>query len=171
MAEPFTVRVRVRGYELDVNGHLNQSVYLQYAEHARWELIGAAGISMEKLFEAGVGPVVLETTIRYRRELRDGDEVGVSCAFGWGSGKTFRVSQDIRLTNGVLAADVRSVGGLMSLGERRLVADPAGRLRELATAPELLDLDYESDLAQVSGPRSALSVQWNRSCRTAIVRA
>lgn len=140
MAEPFQVRVRVRGYELDVNGHLNQAVYLQYAEHARWELIRAAGISTEKLLAAGVGPVVLETTIRYQRELRDGDEVDVSCAFGWGSGKTFQVSQDIRLTLGPVAAEVRATSGLMSLAERRLVPDPAGRLRELATVPALLDL-------------------------------
>lgn len=141
MAEPFTVRIRVRGYELDVNGHVNQAVYLQYAEHARWELIRAAGVSQDKLLAAGVGPVVLETTIRYHRELGDGDEVDVSCAFAWGSGKTFRISQDIRLTDGVLAADAQTVGGLLSLTERRLVAGPAARLRELATAPALLGLD------------------------------
>lgn len=140
-AEPFRVRIRVRGYELDVNGHLNQAVYLQYAEHARWELVRAAGVSQEKLLAAGLGPVVLETTIRYLRELRDGDEVDVSCAFGWGSGKTFRVSQDIQTTDGVLAAEVRGVGGLLNLDERRLAADPVGRFRELASDPALLGLD------------------------------
>ena len=142
--DPFTVRVQVRGYELDVNGHLNQAVYLQYAEHARWELIRAAGISQEKLLAAGMGPVVLETTIRYRRELRDGDQVDVSCAFGWGSGKTFLVSQEIRRTDGVLAAEVRAMGGLLSLEDRRLVADPAARFRELATMPALLGLDGDT---------------------------
>lgn len=141
VAEPFRVRVRVRGYELDINGHLNQAVYLQYAEHARWELVRAAGVSQEKMLAAGVGPVVLETTIRYHRELRDGDEVDVSCAFGWGGGKTFRVSQDIRLTDGVLAAEVRGVSGLLSLEERRLVADPVRCFRELASEPALLGLD------------------------------
>jgi acyl-CoA thioester hydrolase len=141
VAEPFQVRVRVRGYELDINGHLNQAVYLQYAEHARWELVRAAGVGQEKLLAAGVGPVVLETTIRYHRELRDGDEVEVSCAFEWGTGKTYRVSQEIRLADGVLAAEVRGVGGLLSLDERRLVTDPARCFRELASQPALLGLD------------------------------
>lgn len=139
-AEPFSVRVQVRGYELDVNGHLNQAVYLQYAEHARWELIRTAGISKDKLLAAGMGPVVLETTIRYHRELRDGDQVDVSCAFGWGNRKTFSVSQDIRRTDEVLAAEVRAVGGLLGLDDRRLVSDPAARFRELATVPALLGL-------------------------------
>jgi acyl-CoA thioesterase FadM len=30
----FAIRLSVRAYELDVLGHLNQAVYLQYAEHA-----------------------------------------------------------------------------------------------------------------------------------------
>ena len=47
MGEPFAVPVRVRGYELDTQGHLNQAVYLQYAEHARWEFLLATGISQE----------------------------------------------------------------------------------------------------------------------------
>lgn len=140
-SEPFRVRVRVRGYELDLNGHLNQAVYLQYAEHARWELVRAAGIGQHAMLAARIGPVVLETTIRYHRELRDGDEVDVSCEFEWGTGKTFRVRQEIRLTGGDLAAEVTGVSGMMNLDERRLVADPARRLGELATSPELLGLD------------------------------
>jgi len=85
--EPFQVRIAVRGYELDMNGHLNQAVYLQYAEHARRECVRAAGIAEDKQQAAGVGPVVLETTIRFRRELRGGDEVDVSCEFIWGKGR------------------------------------------------------------------------------------
>ncbi len=87
MAEPFQVRIAVRGYEIDAQGHLNGVVYLQYGEHARWECLRAAGISQNKLFAAGVGPVQLETTIRFHRELRAGDEVDVSCVFVWGDGK------------------------------------------------------------------------------------
>jgi acyl-CoA thioester hydrolase len=44
MTDPFHVRVAVRGYELDVNGHLNRAHYLHYAEHARWECLRAAGL-------------------------------------------------------------------------------------------------------------------------------
>lgn len=74
MTDPFNVRVAVRGYELDMNGHLNHAVYLQYAEHARWELVRAAGISLETLRAVGIAPIMLETTLRFHHELRDGDE-------------------------------------------------------------------------------------------------
>jgi len=140
VAEPFRVRIAVRGYEIDAQGHLGGVVYLQYGEHARWECLRAAGISQRKLAAAGIGPVQLETTIRFHRELRAGDEVDVSCAFMWGDGKTFRVEQDFRRADGTLVAELANVGGLLKLEQRRLVADPAGQFRSLATAPELLGL-------------------------------
>jgi acyl-CoA thioester hydrolase len=140
VTDPFAVPVTVRGYETDVQGHLNQSVYLNYAEHARWSLLKAAGISQSGLIGRGVGPVALETTLRYRRELVAGDEVEVTCAFAWGEGKTFRIEQTIRKTDGTVAAEITAVGGLMDLKERRLVADPREYFKELASDPGLFGL-------------------------------
>lgn len=140
VAEPFSVPVTVRGYEIDVWGHLNQSVYVNYAEHARWLLLQAAGISQAQLASKGVGPVALETTIRYRRELRAGDEVEVTCGFTWGEGKTFRMEQTIRKTDGTVAAELTAVGGLMDLKARKLVADPKEYFRALASEPQLFGL-------------------------------
>ncbi|MFE1772364.1 acyl-CoA thioesterase [Streptomyces sp. NPDC059008] len=134
-AEPFAafvVPVTVRGYETDSQGHLNQSVYLQYAEHARWSLLQASGIRQSDLVDRRVGPVTIETTIRYRRELRAGDEVEVSCAFVWGEGRTFRVEQTVRKTDGTVAAELSAVGGLLDLTERTLLQDPRAVFRELA---------------------------------------
>lgn len=134
----FFVDVTVRGYELDTQGHLNQAVYLQYAEHARWELLRAAGLPQEKLLADGVGPVALEVTVRFRKELRGGERVRVSCRFDYGQGKTFTVAQQILKEDGTVAAEITGVAGVLDLTTRRLVADPAGRLASLAKDPELL---------------------------------
>jgi acyl-CoA thioester hydrolase len=140
VSEPYSVPVTVRGYETDALGHLNQSVYLQYAEHARWSLLQAAGVGPSELLAKGVGPVVLETNIRYVRELRAADEVEVTCAFQWGEGKTFRVAQTIAKTDGTLSAQVDSVVGLLDLKARKLVKDPQGYFRDLTGAPQLFGL-------------------------------
>ncbi|MER5195173.1 acyl-CoA thioesterase [Streptomyces sp. NPDC002755] len=140
MSEPFSVRITVRGYETDVQGHLNQSVYINYAEHARWALLQAAGITQAGLRAKGVGPVALETTIRYRRELLAGDEVDVTCVFEWGDGKTFRIRQTITKADGTVSAELTSVGGLLDLTERRMVAEPTVYFKELATDPGLFGL-------------------------------
>ncbi|MGW7584860.1 acyl-CoA thioesterase [Kitasatospora sp. NPDC054768] len=138
--QDFTTRITVRGYETDSQGHLNQAVYLQYAEHARWEYLRAAGIRQADLVAEGVGPVVLETTVKYLRELRAGDSVEVGCSFTWREGKTFQLVQRLVREDGVLAAEITGVGGILDLTERRLVADPREPLRALATDPGLLGL-------------------------------
>ncbi|MFJ8079821.1 acyl-CoA thioesterase [Streptomyces sp. NPDC096205] len=140
MSEPFSVPVTVRGYETDVQGHLNQAVYLNYAEHARWALLQAAGIRQADLAARGIGPVALETTIRYKRELLAGDEVEVSCEFAWSEGRTFTIRQSIRKSDGTLAAEVVAVGGLLDLTTRRLLDDPRERFKQLAADPALFGL-------------------------------
>lgn len=136
--EPFRVRIAVRGYELDPQGHVNQAVYLQYAEHARWEFLRAAGITQPALAAAGVGPAALENTIRYLAELRYGDEVDVTCRFDGGGGKTFRIRQDFLRPDGTPVAELTAIAGVLDLAKRRLVEDPIDQLRSLATTPELL---------------------------------
>ncbi|GHE01129.1 thioesterase [Streptomyces alanosinicus] len=129
--------VTVRGYETDVQGHLNQAVYINYAEHARWTLLKAAGLTQAELIGQGVGPVTLETTIRYRHELLAGDEADVTCGFEWGEGKTFRIVQEVRRADGTVAAEIVAVCGLLDLKQRKLVPDPGKAFRELAADPGL----------------------------------
>ncbi|MEU6534592.1 acyl-CoA thioesterase [Streptomyces sp. NPDC047000] len=134
MSEPYSVRVTVRGYETDVQGHLNQAVYVNYAEHARWSMLQAYGVGQSRLIGHGVGPVALETTIRYRRELLAGDEVDVTCAFEWSGGKTFRIRQEIRKTSdGTVAAEITATGGLLDLKSRKLVTEPRDIFKQLAS--------------------------------------
>jgi acyl-CoA thioester hydrolase len=129
----FTIPIVVRGYELDTQGHLNNAVYHNYAEHARWECLRAAGLPQDKLIASGVGPVQLEATIKFLHELRGGDEINVTCEFSWGEGKIFHLNQDYLRLDGTLTASLSSVCGMLDLTQRRLVADPAGCFRALAT--------------------------------------
>ena len=140
VSDEFFVRVRVRGYEIDTQGHLNWAQYLHYAEHARWEYLAAAGITQEGLLASGIGPAALDVQVKFRRELHGGDEIDVGCAFEFGAGKTFQVRQDFRRADGLLAADLTSMSGLIDLAERKLVANPAERLRALAADPSVLGL-------------------------------
>lgn len=140
MADTFSLRIRVRGYELDAQGHVNQAVYTQYAEHARWEFLRAAGVSHEDLAASGVGPALLKSTIKFQRELSAGDEVDVSCAFEWSDGKLFELVQDFRLPDGTAVAKVNGTIGLIDLETRKLAADPRGRFQTLASSPEVLGL-------------------------------
>ncbi|WP_370970511.1 acyl-CoA thioesterase [Amycolatopsis sp. cg9] len=136
----FQVTIPVRCDDIDANGHVRGPAYLAYADHARWSCVQAAGIDLAELAARRIGPVNLETTVRFHHELVPGGEVTVSCSFEWGAGKTSRVTQEFHAPDGTLVASVSSVSGLLDLDRRRLVSDPAAHWRELAARPELLGL-------------------------------
>jgi len=142
MPEPRVIRVVVRADDLDVNGHVRGGAYLAYADHARWALVQAAGVSLEQLEADGLGPVNLETTMRFHRELRVGDEIDVHTAFPYGDGKTSRIHQELRrASDGELSAEVTSVSGILNLRTRRLVPDPRATWRPFVEQPGMLGLD------------------------------
>lgn len=70
MAE--TITIKVRGYHLDLYGHVNNTRYLEFLEEARWSI-------KEKHFDfpgthaAGYGFVVVNTNINYRHPAYLGD--------------------------------------------------------------------------------------------------
>lgn len=136
----FSVRVGVRSYELDMNGHVNHSVYHQFGEHARSSHLDAAGCSMARMVQLGIGIVLLETRVRFLRELRHGDEVDVDSRLAFGEGRTFTIDHTLLRSDGVVAAEIACVMGLLDQENRKLLHDPRAHLRELATDPSVLGL-------------------------------
>jgi acyl-CoA thioester hydrolase len=69
----FACRHRVRWSECDPFGHANHRAYFEWFEEARNRYLEAVGLGL--LSADRPGPVVAETTIRYRRPLAYGEEV------------------------------------------------------------------------------------------------
>ncbi len=129
-----SVDIEVRGYELDVQGHVNSAVYLMYAEHARWRHLESLGADPVALAERDIGLALLELTVKYLRELRAGDVVTVSCQlhFPETSRKTFVFDHHFRRADGTPVAEIRCTAGLLNLSARRLVENPRAVLAALA---------------------------------------
>jgi acyl-CoA thioester hydrolase len=133
--EPFRTRIKVRHYELDTLGHLNHAVYHSYGEVARLELFEQSG-ALTGL--KNLASVLLESHIVFRRELRAGDVVDVTCDAKFGSGKTFSMDSKILKLDGTLAAEITCTLGLMDLERRKLVEDPRGRFAAAGADLKLL---------------------------------
>jgi len=61
--------LEVRGYELDSFNHVNNAVYLNYFEHARWQIVKETGI-LSFFHTTGNFLVVIETNVKYLREVK-----------------------------------------------------------------------------------------------------
>jgi len=72
----YIFETEVRGYELDSYEHLNNAVYINYTEQARWKILYDEGL-LKSLLDKNFLLVVTETNIRYMRELKLFDKVKV----------------------------------------------------------------------------------------------
>jgi acyl-CoA thioester hydrolase len=120
----YRVPITVRSYELDALGHVNHAVYHQYAEVARMSGFSAAGCDWDGLMDRRTAPVLLSTTVNFRRELRAKESLEVSCEVKFGTGKTFNVDSMITKSDGTVAAEVYCIVGIMDLEARKLIEDP-----------------------------------------------
>ncbi|WP_433414087.1 acyl-CoA thioesterase [Microtetraspora malaysiensis] len=134
--DEYAVPLDIRFHDIDGQGHLNSAVYHSYAEHARWCHLRSLGVLPEDLRGGGVGPVLLESTIRFRREVRAGQTIRVTVAYEWGEphGRTFVLRQAFLFEDGAVAAEMESVCGLLDLNARKLIVDPRGYLAGLSPA-------------------------------------
>ena len=64
---------KVRDYECDLQGVVNNSVYQNYLEHTRHEFLESKEISFVELFKKGVVAVVARADIQFKTPLKSGD--------------------------------------------------------------------------------------------------
>ncbi len=79
MAEKYrySIEMKVRDYECDIQGVVNNANYQHYLEHARHEFLESLGGSFSQLHEQGVDFMVSKITLEYKRPLRGGDKFKV----------------------------------------------------------------------------------------------
>lgn len=68
-----TITLKVRDYECDLQGIVNNANYQHYIEHARHEFLQSYNVSFAELHNRGIDPVVARISMNYKQSLRPGD--------------------------------------------------------------------------------------------------
>ncbi|MCM1450198.1 MAG: acyl-CoA thioesterase [Clostridiales bacterium] len=90
----FTTEIKVRDYELDVEGIVNNANYLHYLELTRHDFCETAGYTFQQMHEQGYDPVLARAEINYMTPLRMGDTM-TSCLNVCRRGPRYFFEQDI----------------------------------------------------------------------------
>ncbi len=114
----FVLPMKVRDYEVDSEGIVNNANYLHYFEHTRHEFCDSVGYPFRRMLAEGIVPVVREITVRYLEPLRLADEFD-SCLTLERRGPRFIFRQWILH---------RGSGNVAAEGEITIVALEDGRL-------------------------------------------
>ena len=94
---------KVRDYECDLQGVVNNSNYQHYMEHTRHEFLESLGENFGKMHEKGVDGFVSRVEIQYKTSLKSGDSY-ISCLNAYKKGVKLVFEQDIyRASDNALA--------------------------------------------------------------------
>jgi len=93
--ELFKIELEVRDYECDMEGIVNNAVYMNYLEHARHAYLKHKGFDFATLTQTGLHLVVIRIEADYLYPLRSGDSFYVTAHAERISKLRFGFSQDI----------------------------------------------------------------------------
>lgn len=100
----YSLEFKVRDYECDLQGVVNNSNYQHYMEHTRHEFLESLGENFGAMHEKGVDAFVSRVEIQFKSSLRSGDSF-ISCLDLYKKGVKLIFEQYIyRKSDGVLAA-------------------------------------------------------------------
>ena len=78
----FILEMRVRDYEIDMQGIVHHSVYINYLEHCRNSFVIDKGICIHEYHARGFDIVLSELNQKYKYPLRPRDDFYVTCNMG-----------------------------------------------------------------------------------------
>ncbi|WP_087024884.1 acyl-CoA thioesterase [Thaumasiovibrio subtropicus] len=95
MEYEFVLDFKVRDYECDLQGIVNNSVYQNYLEHARHEFLLDKGVDFAQLAKDDINLVVTRAELDYKTSLTSGDKFWVGVRVERVSKIRFVFHQDI----------------------------------------------------------------------------
>jgi len=139
--EAFHITVRARWADMDQNGHLANSRFLDMAVDTRMSFFSANGFPAEEFARRRFGPVVRRDEMEYLREVRLLDELVVTLELAGmaENGSRFRLANDFYKAGGEPCARLRTEGGWLDLETRRLRLPPPDVMDALARLTRTTD--------------------------------
>lgn len=118
----FEYEVQILEKHLDSFGHVNNATYLELYEEARWDFITRGGYGLDAIQREKKGPIVLETTVRFRKEIVNREIIKIVSQATEIKGKIMKMHQAIMNSKGELSSEAFFTFGFMDLKERKLIA-------------------------------------------------
>lgn len=116
--------LKIREGHLDSFGHVNNAVYLSLFEEARWEMITRGGYGMARCQETGLGPVILEARVKFKRELHNRQTITIRTQVTEFRRLVGTIEQQMVGKEGTVHAEAQFRFGIFDLAARRLVPPP-----------------------------------------------
>jgi acyl-CoA thioester hydrolase len=131
MSYAHELEFKVRDYECDLQGVVNNGVYQNYLEHARHEYLQDCGINFAEVTATGINLVVIRAELDYKNSLVSNDHFVVRSLVRQVSRVRFEFQQDIfRLPDETWMLAAKITGVSLNQQGRPFLPDMLTRLFE-----------------------------------------
>jgi acyl-CoA thioester hydrolase len=138
---PYQQSFEVRWADLDPNGHMRHTSYMDCAAQARVGLLNDYGFTLERFRALGIGPVLFREEAQYLREVRANERIRVTAEIAGLSPnrRHWRIRHRIFKLDGELACVVTVQGAWLDLAARKIAVPPAELAQAMEQAPRTED--------------------------------
>lgn len=125
----FKLDFKVRDYECDLQGIVNNGVYMNYLEHTRHEFLLSCGLDFAELARQKINLVVVRAELDFKRSLQSGDLFWVGVNVVQSSKVRFDFLQDIyRQSDHALVLSAKVTGAALNERGRPFAPELLGQL-------------------------------------------
>ena len=134
-----TYKLPVHTFQVDFGGIVSNIIYVQWMEIGRTKLLEAVDMAIERIWEEGIAPVLVHTTIDYKRPFRLGDTVHAELWVSELRQTSARVEHRFHHADGTLMAAGQQVGLFVdknTMRPHRLSPEHRARFEDYLITPE-----------------------------------
>lgn len=107
---------------MDSFGHVNNAIYVQLYEEARWDFITKNGFGLDVIQRDQVGPVLLDLQVKFKREIKNREVIKItSQAIEVMNSKMLVLGQKMVKSDGKIASEALFTVGFFDMKERKLI--------------------------------------------------
>ena len=137
----------IRWSDLDANGHVNYSAYINAAGDVRYHFLWEHDFPPERFEQMGIGPVYTAIHAEFLREVRLGETVTITYTVSGLSPQAgrWKVHHDILKSNGKKAVSLDIEGVILNLSTRKLAHPTPELLQTFNLIPRAKDFEVLSE--------------------------
>lgn len=150
-SKDFVVTIVPRWADIDLNQHMRHSAFSDWAAYARTEWLNANGLTMLKLVELRITPIMFEDRTRYLKEILLGERIHIELQLAGADRDGSRwFLRHIFRRGATVCAVYEAKGAWFSIATRRVTPAPPGLLEAYSS------LARTDDYAELTSGESVL---------------
>jgi len=122
----FKKQFEIKWADLDPNRHLRHSAYYDYGAHMRVKILEEIGLSMYKMVELKMGPILFREEAKFIREVGMQDTITLTCKLvrAREDGSRWSFIHEVYKQDGTKSAIITVDGAWMDIEKRKLMIPP-----------------------------------------------